>query len=84
MSDHDAILASAARRDTEESFAATAAAPSRPSWSGLLHVGLLAIPIKAYPAVVSAPELPTMFGGEMDHVPMGRIGQEGTPLWPPA
>jgi DNA end-binding protein Ku len=32
--------------------------PSRPRWSGLLHVGLLAIPVKAYPALLSAPELP--------------------------
>lgn len=58
MPDRDSSLASTARSDTEELFVAAASAPSRPSWSGLLHVGLLAIPIKAYPAIVSAPELP--------------------------
>src|SRR5438270_744302 len=35
-----------------EAFAPAAAAPGRPSWSGLLHVGLLAVPVQAYPAVV--------------------------------
>jgi DNA end-binding protein Ku len=58
MSDPEPILCHAVHSDTDDTFAPTAAAPSRPSWSGLLHVGLLAIPIKAYPALVSAPELP--------------------------
>jgi DNA end-binding protein Ku len=58
MSDHESIPSRAASSDVEERFAPAAAAPCRPSWSGLLHVGLLAIPVKAYPAIVSAPELP--------------------------
>jgi DNA end-binding protein Ku len=41
-----------------ESAAATAAAPrGRASWSGLLRLSLVAIPVKAYPATSSAPEL---------------------------
>ena len=30
----------------------------RPSWSGLIQLGLLAIPVQAYPATASAPDLP--------------------------
>jgi non-homologous end joining protein Ku len=45
-----------------------AAGPSRPTWSGLVHLGLLAFPVKAYPAVVSAPELPA-------HLVHARCGQ---------
>jgi DNA end-binding protein Ku len=40
----------------------------RPSWSGLLQVGLLAVPLKAYPATASAPELP----GHLLHAGCGR------------
>jgi DNA end-binding protein Ku len=40
----------------------------RPSWSGLLQVGLLAVPLKAYPAIASAPELP----GHLLHAGCGR------------
>ncbi len=35
-----------------------AAPPGRACWSGLLTLGLLAVPIKAYPATATAPELP--------------------------
>jgi DNA end-binding protein Ku len=58
MSDPDHTLAGPADSDAAVAFAPAAAAPSRPSWSGLLQAGLLAIPIKAYPALLSAPELP--------------------------
>ncbi|MFL5531742.1 MAG: Ku protein, partial [Gemmatimonadales bacterium] len=34
------------------------AAGGRPTWSGVLQLGLVAVPVQAYPAVVSAPELP--------------------------
>jgi DNA end-binding protein Ku len=40
------------------SDAAIGPAPARPSWSGLLSFRLLAVPVKAYPATVTAPELP--------------------------
>jgi DNA end-binding protein Ku len=43
---------------TADSSAATAAAPrGRASWSGLLRLSLVAIPVKAYPATSTAPEL---------------------------
>jgi DNA end-binding protein Ku len=58
MSEADPVLSGPADSDAAVAFAPAAAAPSRPSWSGLLQVGLLAIPIKAYPALLSAPELP--------------------------
>jgi DNA end-binding protein Ku len=58
MSEPDPVLTVPADSDADAAFAPAAAAPSRPSWSGLLHVGLLAIPIRAYPALLSAPELP--------------------------
>ena len=31
---------------------------ARPTWSGLLQLGLVAVPVRAYPATSSAPELP--------------------------
>ena len=34
------------------------AAPGRPSWSGLLRISLVSVPVKAYPAVRSAPAAP--------------------------
>jgi hypothetical protein len=40
-----------------ESASATAAPRGRASWSGLLRLSLVAIPIKAYPATRTAPEL---------------------------
>ena len=43
-------------------------AQGRPSWSGLLQLGLLAVPVKAYPATASAPELP----GHLLHAGCGR------------
>jgi DNA end-binding protein Ku len=58
MSDRDSVHSRPTSGDADPAFTPAAAAPSRPSWSGLLQVGLLAIPIKAYPALVSAPELP--------------------------
>ncbi|HVT66677.1 MAG TPA: Ku protein [Trebonia sp.] len=58
MSNRDPLPSGPASSDVDPTFAPTATAPGRPSWSGLLQVGLLAVPVKAYPAVVSAPELP--------------------------
>jgi DNA end-binding protein Ku len=49
--------AGAAGQDFED-CAPGGAAPGRPSWSGLLQIGLLAVPVQAYPAVVAAPDLP--------------------------
>jgi DNA end-binding protein Ku len=47
-----------AAHSAAERAAATAAAPrGRASWSGLLRLSLVAIPVKAYPATSSAPEL---------------------------
>jgi DNA end-binding protein Ku len=37
------------------------AAPGRPSWSGLLRISLVSVPVKAYPAVRSAPAAPFHF-----------------------
>jgi DNA end-binding protein Ku len=58
MSDQDSTCYRLPSSDTEHAGDPAAAPLSRPTWSGLLHVGLLAIPIKAYPALVSAPQLP--------------------------
>ena len=58
MSDPNPVLSTLPCGEVDHTCAQAAAAPSRPSWSGLLHIGLLAIPVKAYPALVSAPELP--------------------------
>src|SRR5215831_16558116 len=35
-----------------------AAPPGRPSWSGILRISLVAVPIKAYPAVTSSARAP--------------------------
>jgi DNA end-binding protein Ku len=35
--------------------------PGRPSWSGLLRISLVSVPVKAYPAVRSAPAVPFHF-----------------------
>ena len=40
----------------------------RASWSGLIQLGLLAVPVKAYPATALAPELP----GHLLHAGCGR------------
>jgi DNA end-binding protein Ku len=42
----------------ETALAATSAGRGRPSWSGLIKLGLLSVPVKAYPATGTAPELP--------------------------
>ena len=58
MSDQDLVLAMPLDGNPDAAPVPAEAPLSRPSWSGLLHVGLLAIPIKAYPALVCAPALP--------------------------
>jgi hypothetical protein len=58
MSDQDPVLTTPLGSDTDAAPVPAEAPLGRPSWSGLLHVGLLAIPIKAYPALVCAPPLP--------------------------
>lgn len=58
MSNPDPVLSMPPDTDTDPAHAPAAAPLSRPSWSGLLQIGLLAIPIKAYPALVYAPPLP--------------------------
>lgn len=58
MSDQDPVLSMPLGSDSDAAPVPAEAPLSRPSWSGLLHVGLLAIPIQAYPALVCAPPLP--------------------------
>jgi DNA end-binding protein Ku len=58
MSAQDPELASPLGSDSDYVDDSAVAPLSRHTWSGLLHVGLLAIPIKAYPALASAPQLP--------------------------
>jgi DNA end-binding protein Ku len=58
MSDQNSLSGTLASNDADHVGEPAAAPLSRPTWSGLLNVGLLAIPIKAYPALVSAPQLP--------------------------
>jgi len=58
MSDQDPVLSMPLEGDPDATHAPAEAPLGRPSWSGLLHVGLLAILIKAYPALVCAPPLP--------------------------
>ncbi len=58
MSQSEPVVATPDSVQAEPEFVCGATAVSRPSWSGLLQVGLLAIPIKAYPALVSAAEVP--------------------------
>jgi DNA end-binding protein Ku len=58
MSDQDPVLTTPLGSDSDAAPVPAEAPLGRPSWSGLLHVGLLAIPIKAYPALVCAPPLP--------------------------
>ena len=58
MSDQDSIPNTELCNGSHHADDPAAASLGRPTWSGLLHVGLLAIPIKAYSALVSAPELP--------------------------
>src|SRR4051812_45978074 len=43
---------------SSEAISAATPARSRASWSGLLRLSLVTLPVKAYPATVSAPELP--------------------------
>ena len=58
MSDQDPVLSLPLDSATDHSPTPAEPPLDRPSWSGLLHIGLLAIPIKAYPALVCAPQLP--------------------------
>lgn len=58
MSAQDPELSSPLSSDSNHVDDSVVAPLGHPTWSGLLHVGLLAIPIKAYPALASAPQLP--------------------------
>jgi DNA end-binding protein Ku len=58
MSSQDLIPTTMPGNDIDPADDPGVAPLGRPTWSGLLHVGLLAIPIKAYPALVCAPQLP--------------------------
>jgi DNA end-binding protein Ku len=58
MSDQDLIPGMPLSSNSDHADDPAVAPLGRPTWSGLLHIGLLAVPIKAYPALVSAPQLP--------------------------
>ena len=58
MSDVPLPAPDGATPETDPGPAQAPPGPGRPSWSGLLQLGLVAVPVKAYPATACAPELP--------------------------
>jgi DNA end-binding protein Ku len=68
MSDVPLPAPDGATPETDPGPAQAPPGPGRPGWSGLLQLGLVAVPVKAYPATATATELP----GHQLHAGCGR------------